>query len=88
MVSITRSNVWRDVAQKLYNPFLANDVPSLRLDAAGYPKKSFLTKFRFAKYFSPKVEVSKRIDLVSRVSFPGLFCLFLCKFTVVLIKMS
>jgi anionic glutamate receptor len=57
---------------------LPNEGPSLRLDAVGYPKKkSYFSKFRFAKYFSPKIEVSKRIDLVSRVSFPALFGCFL-----------
>uniref|UniRef100_A0AC34QAG7 Ig-like domain-containing protein n=1 Tax=Panagrolaimus sp. JU765 TaxID=591449 RepID=A0AC34QAG7_9BILA len=53
------------------------DRPTLRLDAVGYHKKSFFSRFKLGNLFHDSGEVSRRIDLVSRVTFPTLFCIFL-----------
>ncbi|CEF67648.1 GluClalpha [Strongyloides ratti] len=55
--------------------------PSLRLDLAGMSKikrnKTILHKLKITKWIFTKTEVSKRIDLVSRATFPFFYICFL-----------
>ena len=55
------------------------DRPPLMLDTAGYQKKSAFKKLKLSSIFHDSGEISRRIDLVSRVTFPTLFLMFLGK---------
>uniref|UniRef100_A0A0K0F901 GluClalpha (inferred by orthology to a D. melanogaster protein) n=1 Tax=Strongyloides venezuelensis TaxID=75913 RepID=A0A0K0F901_STRVS len=55
-------------------------LPSLRLDLAGISRrrnKTILHKLKMTKWIFTKTEVSKRIDLVSRATFPFFYICFL-----------
>lgn len=56
-------------------------LPSLRLDLAGMSRikrnKTILHKLKMTKWIFTKTEVSKRIDLVSRATFPFFYICFL-----------
>uniref|UniRef100_A0A7E4W656 Neur_chan_memb domain-containing protein n=1 Tax=Panagrellus redivivus TaxID=6233 RepID=A0A7E4W656_PANRE len=50
------------------------NVPKMRLDVSDFKKESWLHRFRFGDYlFDRDVEISKRIDHISRVTFPATF---------------
>uniref|UniRef100_A0A7E4ZSR1 Ig-like domain-containing protein n=1 Tax=Panagrellus redivivus TaxID=6233 RepID=A0A7E4ZSR1_PANRE len=61
-----------------FSNFGTNSPSPIRLDMQDYPKKSIWSRFKLGGYFfDKKIDVSKRIDYVSRFTFPTLFCTFL-----------